>query len=131
MIYSSQDAVMGKYMISHTQYVIAKNLSQVIGVSFDGTNVYWTDITHHTGGIVRAREDGSHREILMTVGIESSEDIQVDWLTGNIYFSDSNQTLIAACTNDGVHCKVLIQLEHGQSPRGIALHPQRGYDYRI
>uniref|UniRef100_A0A182IR31 Uncharacterized protein n=1 Tax=Anopheles atroparvus TaxID=41427 RepID=A0A182IR31_ANOAO len=125
MLYTTQKSVGGLYLTSMHQYYIAKELSQVIGVAYDGSHVYWTDIAHKTESIERALEDGSKRELLLTAGLISPEDIALDWLTGNIYFSDSGQMHIAVCTNDGYHCKAIIQ-DQLHKPRGIALLPQNG-----
>ncbi|XP_055587745.1 putative vitellogenin receptor [Uranotaenia lowii] len=113
------------YLTTKHQYYVAKDLAQVIGVSYDGSDVYWTDISFKTESIERAREDGSRRELLLTSGLASPEDIALDWLTGNIYFSDSGHMMIAACTNNAFHCTILIQ-ESLHKPRGIALMPQNG-----
>ncbi|XP_052872576.1 putative vitellogenin receptor [Anopheles cruzii] len=128
MLYTSQRSVGALYLTSLHQYYVAKDLSQVIGVSYDGQHVYWTDIAHKTESIERSQEDGSKRELLLTAGLISPEDIALDWLTGNIYFSDSGQMHIAVCSNDGFFCKALIQ-EKLHKPRGIALLPQNGSLY--
>ncbi|XP_050099574.1 putative vitellogenin receptor isoform X1 [Anopheles aquasalis] len=125
MLYTTQRSIGALYLSSLHQYYVAKELSQVIGVSYDGQHVYWTDIAHKTESIERAQEDGSKRELLLTAGLISPEDIALDWLTGNIYFSDSGQMHIAVCSNDGFYCKAIVQ-EQLHKPRGIALLPQNG-----
>ncbi|XP_049533845.1 putative vitellogenin receptor [Anopheles darlingi] len=125
MLYTTQRSIGALYLSSLHQYYVAKELSQVIGVSYDGQHVYWTDIAHKTESIERAQEDGSKRELLLTAGLISPEDIALDWLTGNIYFSDSGQMHIAVCSNDGFYCKAIVQ-EKLHKPRGLALLPQNG-----
>uniref|UniRef100_A0A182JZY0 EGF-like domain-containing protein n=1 Tax=Anopheles christyi TaxID=43041 RepID=A0A182JZY0_9DIPT len=125
MLYTTQKAVGAMYLTSMHQYYVAKELSQVIGVSYDGMHVYWTDISHKTESIERSLEDGSERVQLLTAGLISPEDIALDWLTGNIYFSDSGQMHIAVCSSDGYHCKAIVQDEL-HKPRGLALLPQNG-----
>lgn len=125
MLYTTQKSIGALYMTSKHQYYVAKDLSQVIGVSYDGNYVYWTDISFKTEAIERAQEDGSKRELLLTSGLASPEDIALDWLTGNIYFSDSGHMMIAVCSNDGFFCTMLIQ-DSLHKPRGIALLPQNG-----
>ncbi|XP_058833959.1 putative vitellogenin receptor [Topomyia yanbarensis] len=124
LLYSTQKSIGALYLTSKHQYYVAKDLSQVIGVSYDGSHVYWTDISFKTESIERAEEDGSKRELLLTSGLASPEDLALDWLTGNIYFSDSGHMMIAVCSNDGFHCKMLIQ-DNLHKPRGIALLPQK------
>ncbi|XP_050075140.1 putative vitellogenin receptor [Anopheles maculipalpis] len=125
MLYTTQKSVGAMYLTSMHQYYVAKELSQVIGVSYDGMHVYWTDISHKTESIERSLEDGSDRQLLLTAGLISPEDLVLDWLTGNIYFSDSGQMHIAVCSSDGYHCKAIIQ-DQLHKPRGLALLPQNG-----
>lgn len=125
LLYTTQKSIGALYLTSKHQYYVAKNLSQVIGVSYDGSYVYWTDISFKTEAIERSLEDGSKRELLLTSGLASPEDLALDWLTGNIYFSDSGHMMIAVCSNNGQHCSSLIQ-DTLHKPRGIALLPQNG-----
>ncbi|XP_019544975.3 putative vitellogenin receptor [Aedes albopictus] len=125
LLYTTQKSIGGLHLNTKHQYYVAKDLSQVIGVSYDGSHVYWTDISFKTESIERALEDGTKRELLLTSGLASPEDLEIDWLTGNIYFSDSGHMMIAVCSNNGVHCTILIQ-DTLHKPRGIALMPQNG-----
>uniref|UniRef100_A0A182QRH4 EGF-like domain-containing protein n=1 Tax=Anopheles farauti TaxID=69004 RepID=A0A182QRH4_9DIPT len=125
MLYTTQKSVGAVYLTSMHQYYIAKDLPQVIGVAYDGKHVYWTDIMQKMEMIERAFEDGSGRVQLLTAGLISPEDLTLDWLTGNIYFSDSGQMHIAVCTSDGYHCKPIIE-DQLHKPRGLALLPQNG-----
>ncbi|XP_053677992.1 putative vitellogenin receptor [Anopheles nili] len=125
MLYTTEKAVGAMYLSSMHQYYVARDLSQVIGVAYDGMHVYWTDISSKTESIERSLEDGSDREQLLTAGLISPEDLAIDWLTGNIYFSDSGQMHIAVCSSDGYHCKAIIH-EELHKPRAIALLPQNG-----
>lgn len=62
----------------------------------------------------------------MDTGLLLPEGIAFDWITGNIYFADSNYSHIGVCRNDSSMCAVLIQ-EAIDKPRDIALHPNLGY----
>ncbi len=53
------------------------------------------------------------------------EGIAFDWITGNIYFADSNYSHIGVCRNDSSVCSVLVQ-EAIDKPRDIAVHPNEG-----
>lgn len=68
------------------------------------------------------------RQTLLTTGLSLPEDIAVDWITGNLYFSDAMYMHIAVCSNDGKHCTSLIT-ENVERPRSIALYPQEGRMY--
>ncbi|XP_049310082.1 putative vitellogenin receptor isoform X1 [Bactrocera dorsalis] len=125
LLYTTQMAVMGVHLRDKLVYAVAKNLTKVIGVSFDGQSIYWTNIQNEAESIVKANADGTNQEILLTAGLDAPEDLAVDWLTDNIYFSDNTMRHIAVCTNDGLYCAALVTVDVHQ-PRGIALWPQRG-----
>jgi DNA-binding beta-propeller fold protein YncE len=95
---------------------------QAIGVTYDGQSVYWTDITSGKESIVKLTP-GKSKEVLLTAGLETPEDLAVDWLTGNIYFTDANLTRIGVCTSTGYYCTQLVATDAMDKPRAIALHP--------
>ncbi|XP_023164142.2 putative vitellogenin receptor isoform X1 [Drosophila hydei] len=130
LLYTTQMTVMGMHLTPqskdrHHIFSVATNLTKVIGVAFDGDHVYWTNIQNEAESIVRAHADGSMAEILLTSGLDAPEDLAVDWLTHNIYFSDNVMRHIAVCSNDGLSCVVLVT-EDVHQPRSLALWPQRG-----
>lgn len=128
LLYSTQVTVAGIHLKSKRVFTVAQNLTKVVGLSYDGNYIYWTNIQKEAESIVKARLDHSEQEILLTSGLDSPEDLAVDWLTGNIYFSDNVMHHIAVCSNDGVHCMVLVSADVHQ-PRGVALWPERGEIY--
>lgn len=73
---------MGVHLRDKLVYPVAKNLTKVIGVSFDGQSIYWTNIQNEAESIVKANADGTNKEILLTAGLDAPEDLAVDWLTG-------------------------------------------------
>ncbi|XP_017055600.1 putative vitellogenin receptor [Drosophila ficusphila] len=129
LLYTTQMTVMGMHLrednVRNHVFQVAGNLSKVIGVAYDGSHIYWTNIQNEAESIVKANNDGSHAEILLTSGLDAPEDLAVDWLTQNIYFSDNIMRHIAVCSNDGLHCAVLVTQDVHQ-PRSLALWPQRG-----
>lgn len=42
---------------------VADNLNQVIGITYDGEYVYWTDISVQVESIMRANSDGSDIQV--------------------------------------------------------------------
>ncbi|ENN78282.1 hypothetical protein YQE_05433, partial [Dendroctonus ponderosae] len=146
MIFSSKTQIRSYLLNSDLLFSIANNLKQVVGVSSDGQHIYWTDVQSEHEAIVRASEDGSDREVnpsitqtthhqlpstfqvIVTSGLGLPEDLEVDWLTGNIYFTDAQNRHIGVCNNDGSHCTVLINKDI-RKPRGIALNVNDGTMY--
>ncbi|KAI8503921.1 hypothetical protein Bbelb_179890 [Branchiostoma belcheri] len=52
--------------------------------------------------------------------------LAVDWLSGNIYWSDASYNSILVATADGNRRKVLVQTGAFSSPSGLAVHPEKG-----
>lgn len=42
---------------------VAENLNQVIGISYDGDHVYWTDISVQVESIMKAKTDGNELQV--------------------------------------------------------------------
>lgn len=51
------------YLRSNHQSIVTDKVRQVIGVSYDGHFVYWTNVALNTESIVKAREDGTKMEV--------------------------------------------------------------------
>lgn len=96
---------------------------QAIGVTYDGRDFYWTEMSSGKEAIVKFAQGSKTTEVLLTAGVGKPEDIAIDWLTGNLYFTDAELTHIAVCTGNGMHCTQLLQSEAMDKPRAIALHP--------
>ncbi|XP_001966853.2 putative vitellogenin receptor [Drosophila ananassae] len=129
LLYTTQMTVMGMHLQEDNDrnhvFLVAGNLTKVIGVAYDGSHIYWTNIQNEAESLVRAKGDGSQAETLLTSGLDAPEDLAVDWLTQNIYFSDNAMRHIAVCSHDGLNCAVLVTQDVHQ-PRSLALWPQRG-----
>lgn len=128
LLYASQHSIFGLMMATHHEFIVTDQIQRVVGIASDGKNIYWTDLDRHEEKIVRSREDGSHMETLLTAGLAFPEDIAIDWLTGNLYFSDRNISHIAVCSNDGKNCLSLIS-DDVDLPRSIVLYAHQGRMY--
>lgn len=129
LLYAGDHSIHGIRLTSNHHFVVHDQIQHVVGISSDGHYVYWTDLYKQQEKIMRSLEDGSKEETLVMAGIRSVEDIAVDWMTMNLYFTDGSYKHIAVCTNEGHHCKTLIQSDDDSNPRGIALYPQQGSMY--
>ena len=96
-----------------------------VGLSYDCREqyVYWSDISARQ--IKKVRLDGSDFSVVLD-DVKSPEGLAVDWLSRNIYFTDSeSRTIEVASLNGKKHRKVLIR-SNLQNPRGIAVDPIDG-----
>ncbi|XP_058806257.1 vitellogenin receptor-like [Phymastichus coffea] len=128
MIFATKTSIRGYYLESTIYYSIAENLQHVVGVSLNANYIYWSDIQLGEERIFRSLDDGTRREAIVTAGLGCPEDIAVDWITGNIYFTDSMYKHIGVCNDNGNYCTVLIN-EDADKPRGIVVMPSRGKMY--
>nr|BAE93218.1 vitellogenin receptor [Rhyparobia maderae] len=125
LLFASTNQIRGFYLEKNYYFVIADNLERAVGLSYDGNHVYWTELLHGEEAIMRIDEDGSNMETLVTAGIYQPEDLEVDWITGNIYFTDLEKKHIGVCNNNGSLCTVIVN-EDIEKPRAIALLPNEG-----
>ncbi|XP_067000750.2 vitellogenin receptor [Anabrus simplex] len=120
LLFSTMTKLRGYFLSSKIYFPIVENQDHIAGVAYDGLHVYWTSLLQGEEAILRSNEDGSIVETLVTSGLSLPEDLAVDWLTSNIYFTDAEEKHIGVCTTTGLHCTVLVN-EDVDSPRAIAL----------
>nr|WBR46502.1 vitellogenin receptor [Coccinella septempunctata] len=125
MVFSSKTQIRAYFLQSKIYFPVSSQLKQVVGVAYDGTHVYWTDIFSEHESIVKSLEDGSERELVITAGLGCPEDLAIDTLTDNIYFTDAEYKHIGVCTSDGLHCTVLVNKDTDR-PRAIVLNVEDG-----
>lgn len=123
------------HKVSYTQNGLEADGSRVlyvpdelaIGVGVDCADqmFYWTDVSN--GRISRASQDGFNKEVVVT-GFSSPEGVAIDWLSRNIYVTDSGLDIVAVVNINGTYRKTLVS-ENMVNPRGIILDPQRGIMY--
>lgn len=124
LIYTTKDSIKSVNLDSrfHSKITDAK---QPIGISSVGDILYYIDVQKEREIIATVNlTSKADKKILLTNGLELPEYISVDWLTKNIYFTDSRRKHIAVCTEDAYFCTELLKIEFLISqPRAIALHP--------
>lgn len=85
--------------------------------------MYWADIK--VKSISRAFINGSEMERLVEVGLESPDGLAIDWISHNLYWSDSSSHRIEIINLETRSRKVLIWKDIIE-PRCLVLHPQKG-----
>ena len=95
-----------------------------VGVSYDCHEqfIYWSDVSSNL--INKIRTDGSNYSVVLS-NVKSAEGLAVDWISRNIYFTDSEARTIEVASLNGLYRKVLIR-NNLRNPRGIAVDPVDG-----
>nr|QBM78333.1 vitellogenin receptor [Calliptamus italicus] len=125
LLFSTKTEVRAYFMRNEVYRLVADGQQHVAGVAYDGLYVYWTSVRNGEEAIVRSNHDGSITDVLVSSGLSLPEDLALDLITGNIYFTDGEESYIGVCTKTGTECTVLVN-EDVRKPRGIALLTQNG-----
>uniref|UniRef100_A0A8C0GL26 Uncharacterized protein n=1 Tax=Chelonoidis abingdonii TaxID=106734 RepID=A0A8C0GL26_CHEAB len=108
------------YIISFT----VPDIDNVTAVDYDAPEqrIYWSDVRTQT--IKRAFINGTGD--VVTNGIGRVEGIAVDWIAGNIYWTDQGFDVIEVARLNGSFRYVVIS-QGLDKPRAITVHPEKGY----
>ncbi|XP_048259530.1 nidogen-1-like [Haliotis rufescens] len=87
--------------------------------------LYWTDVAG--GQIRRARYDGTDIQTVLT-GLVSPEGVAIDYISRNLYYTDSELDVVGVAKLDGSDQKTLFSSDI-VNPRSIVLDPRRGVFY--
>nr|CAB3264326.1 nidogen-2-like [Phallusia mammillata] len=108
---------------SVAERIFARAGQTVVAVAFDCSKqtVYWTDVA---GGAIYSAplSDESARKTVIKTGIRGPEGIAVDYVSGNIYWTDTGLNKIKVARADGSSPMVLVS-SGISDPRGIAVDP--------
>ena len=88
-------------------------------------HVYWTD---QSKGIFRTELDGSDVINVVADDVDQPDGVAVDWIAGNLFWSDTGTDRIEVSKLDGTSRKVLVSRGLDE-PRDIALDPINGWMY--
>lgn len=86
--------------------------------------VYWGDVNGKS--IKSCKYDGADRENLLAKNIEAPEGVAIDWVSRNIYWTDSSLKQVEVASLDLPRRRKIIATEGLVNPRGIAVHPSQG-----
>lgn len=107
-------------------------VKSVIAIDFELKNhcLYWSDVSRDH--IMRLHLDGkSSPEHLVSSGLKSVEGIAFDWISHNLYFSDGVEGKIEVIRTTshtyGRMRKVIVKQPNLEKPRGLVVHPVKGY----
>ncbi|KFD58360.1 hypothetical protein M514_00586 [Trichuris suis] len=107
------------------------NVSQPITLDYHYSSgkVYWTgrQADSHGGMVSRSFMNGSGIEVIVDGGIEHPEGLAIDWLAGNVYWSDSGHHVIEMADFMGRWRRIIVW--KNTHPRSLVVHPIVGYLY--
>ena len=125
MYFATKTEGRGFNLTSQKYFSVARGLPHVIGVGYDTLEgrVYWTDVKAGQESIISASSLGGEHKLLVNRGLDMPEDLVVDEVSRNLYFTDSIAKCIGVCSLDSKGCTKLVT--EVKQPRAVALHHKR------
>ncbi|XP_056136921.1 low-density lipoprotein receptor [Lampris incognitus] len=101
-----------------------------LDVDMSGKMIFWSDLSLKKiySSQVDVAGNSSNHNVVVDINIEAPEGLAVDWIHGNIYWTDSMLKIISVATTDGWKRKTLIT-EDLEKPRAIVVDPVNNFMY--
>ncbi|XP_069553394.1 low-density lipoprotein receptor [Brachyistius frenatus] len=122
-----------KMTVDRRDYVpLIQQLKNVVALDMDMPNkmIFWSDLSLKKifSSKIDVAGNSLNHSVVIGSGIEAPEGIAVDWIHGNIYWTDSVLKTISVATTDGNKRKTLIT-DRLQKPRAITVDPVNNFMY--
>ncbi|XP_023274975.1 low-density lipoprotein receptor-like [Seriola lalandi dorsalis] len=122
-----------KMTMDRTEYVgVIPQLKSALALDMDMPNkmIFWSDLSLKKifSCKIDMASNSSHHTVVIGSGIESAEGIAVDWIHGNIYWTDRILKTISVAATDGSKRKTLFT-ENLEKPRAIVVDPVNNFMY--
>ncbi|XP_061572566.1 low-density lipoprotein receptor [Cololabis saira] len=119
--------------VDRSEYVpVISELKNAVALDMDMPNMilFWSDLSlkRISSSRVDVAGNASSHSVVIDSGLEAPGGIAVDWIHGNIYWTDSRLQTISVATTDGSKRKTLIT-ENLERPRAIAVDPINNFMY--
>ena len=120
-----------KFSLSKVQSytIVIKGLRDAVSIDYDYKRGYFYWMDHLPGEIRRASLKGGNKTTaIITGGLPNPADLSIDWVGGNLYFSDHVHSAIYVSKQNGSYRKTLLQ-DRKSKPMYLACHPKDGWLY--
>ncbi|XP_041123031.1 low-density lipoprotein receptor-related protein 2 [Polyodon spathula] len=99
---------------------------QAMGVAYHwvAQRIFWTDTSQRK--VFSVKFDGTDVKEVLSVSVDSPENIAVDWINYKLYVVESTVNRIDICDLDGGN-RLTVIAENLKNPHGLALDPTVGY----
>ncbi|MEQ2179004.1 hypothetical protein GOODEAATRI_020078 [Goodea atripinnis] len=114
--------------VDRSEYVrLIPELKNALALDMDMLNksIFWSDLSLKKifSSNIDMASDSANHNVVIGSGIEAPEGLAVDWIHGNIYWTDRTLKTISVATAEGNKRKTLITEKLGR-PRAITVDPE-------
>ncbi|KAK7154730.1 hypothetical protein R3I93_009623 [Phoxinus phoxinus] len=127
LLFSTRHEVRKMALGSREYTSVIRQQKNVVALDVDIPNdrIFWSDVSQKKI-YSAATADPAHQTTVIDSQISRPEGLAVDWIHGNIYWTDGELQTISVATADGGKRKTLIS-DALQNPRAIVVDPQHNF----